>query len=57
MTMQTIQWPDLRFPPINLWNAPLLSIRRNEHRVVEAQAPKRIRVAPTTVIARLTAMR
>jgi hypothetical protein len=23
-----IHWPDLTLPPINLWNAPLLSVQR-----------------------------
>jgi hypothetical protein len=42
-----IHWPDLTLPPINLWNAPLLSVHRavavpirrhRRHRAKDVQA-------------------
>lgn len=41
MGMKTIAWPDLRFPPINLWNAPL---QRCVQEVIKPDLAPKVRV-------------
>lgn len=56
--MKTIPWPDLRFPPINLWNAPLLAVALERTREpTKASLRVKPRAAPHAVMNRLLAGR